>query len=252
MKLRDKKLTESDRFVRQALVGFMGLVLRTGTSLNGLRAITAECIQRANDEVALNGKQEGLDIHRLASILRTWHRETRYLTTDGRPSPLPLSGKAGLRALVNIYYPKSKIVTVLATLKSAGLIKRHGQNRWLPTEAHVRMSTDSQETLDHVSEGVSRFLETVMNNVNSHSKKDLLFEQSCKVRRLPTSNTAAFRVFVRQQAIAFLTAVDDWLEARVERGAHRSKKSKTCSAGVFTFAYIDPIKIARESRPSRR
>jgi hypothetical protein len=218
----------------------MDLVLRAGTTPSELRAISVECVQRATDELAHNRKQQGLDIHRLASILRSWHRETRYLTADGHPSPLLLGGKVGLRSLIGAYYPRSKIGVVFSTLKRAGLVKRHGHNRWVPTEGHVRMATDSQETLDHVSEGVTRFLETVANNVNARSKRDLLFEQSCKVRHLPTSASGPFRAFVRQQAIAFLTAVDDWLEARVENGARKRSKPKTCSAGVFTFAYIDP------------
>jgi hypothetical protein len=114
------------------------------------------------------------------------------------------------------------------------------------------MATDSQEILDHVSEGVTRFLETVANNVNARAKRDLLFEQSCKVRRLPTSDSGPFRAFVRQQAIAFLTAVDDWLEARVENGARRRSKQKTCSAGVFTFAYIDPTTKWVAAKPQKR
>jgi len=253
MKPRDRKLTESDRFLRQALVGFMSLVLRTGISVNELRAISAECVQRAKDESADSRKKQGLDIHRLASILRAWHKETRYLTVDGRPLPLLLSGKVGLRSLIGAYYPQSKIGVVFDTLKRAGLVKRHGQRRWVPTEGHVRMATDSQETLDHVSEGVTRFLETVANNVNSRSKRDLLFEQSCKVRRLPISDCGPFRTFVRQQAIAFLTAVDDWLEARVESGARRRSKPKTCSAGAFAFAYIDQTSKRTEARlPKRR
>lgn len=252
MKPRDKKLAESDRFLRQALVGFMSLVLRTGTSPKELRAISAECIQRAAEESAHDEKQQGLDIHRLASILRAWHKETRYLAIDGHPSPLLLGGKSGLRSLIGAYYPNSKIGVVFDTLKRAGLVKRHGKDRWVPTEGHVRMATHSQETLDHVSEGVTRFLETVTNNVNARSKRDLLFEQSCKVRRLPASDSGPFRAFVRQQAIAFLTAVDDWLEARVENGSHRSSKLRTCSAGVFTFAYIDPRTRRPEARAPKR
>ena len=251
MKVATKRSAESDRFLRQALVGFLALILRTGTSIKELRALASECLELAAHEGESMTRRRGLDIHRLASILRAWHRETRYLSNDGRPSPLSLRGKKGLHALVAAYYPQARVAHVLSTLKRAHLIKRYGEDQWLPTETHVRISSDSQETLDHVSEGISRFLETVMNNVNSRSKTTLLFEQSCKVHRLPTSNAAAFRAFVRQQAIVFLTAVDDWLEARVERAGRRRKKSKTCSAGAFAFAYIDPLKTIRESKKIR-
>jgi hypothetical protein len=251
MKLQHGKLSESDRFLRQAIVGLLELKLRSGTSLTELRTIVGQCMAIAADEGELDRRHQGLDIHRLGSVLRAWHKETRYLLPDGRPLPLPLNGKGGLRGLIGAYYPQARIGAALRALKKAGLIRRHGNNRWLPTEAYARISADSQETLDHVSEGVSRFLETVLNNVNSSSKKNLLFEQSCKVRRLPTSNAAAFRVFVRQQAIVFLTAVDDWLEARVERSTRKRTKSKTCAAGVFTFAYMDPLKRTSESRRAK-
>lgn len=252
MQPRHKNVSESDRLLRQALVGLMGLMLRAGGTASELRGISAHCVQRAVAELTQSRRKQGLDIHRLASILRTWHKETKYLSIDGRPSPLLLSGKAGLRSLIRVYYPPSKIGVVLETLKGAGLVKRHGRNRWVPTEGHVRMATDSQEIMDHVSEGVTRFLETVANNVNASSKRDLLFEQSCKVRRLPTSDRGPFRAFVRQQAIVFLTAVDDWLEARVASGARKRSKQKTCSAGVFTFAYIDPTRKASAAKLAKR
>lgn len=248
MKSRKGKLSETDRFLRHALVGLLELKLRSGASTTEVRALIGECIELAAGEGTLSGRKRGLDIHRLASVLRAWHKETRFLSVDGRPAPLPLNGKRGLRGLIRAYYPQAPVAAALAALRRAGLIRRQRGDRWLPTQAHVRISADSQETLDHVSEGISRFLETVLNNVNSHSKTALLFEQSCKVRCLPTSNAPAFKVFVRQQAIAFLTAVDDWLEARVEVPARTRTKSKTCSAGVFTFAYMDPKKRISESR----
>jgi hypothetical protein len=252
MKAKNSKLTESDQFLRQALVGLLGLMLKSGASINIVRALTLECLQRATDEEGSHGKQRGLDIHRLASILRTWHKETRFLSKDGTPSPLLLGGRIGLRTLVNDFYPPAKVALVIATLKRARLIKRHGANHWLPTEGHVRLSTECQETLDHVSEGVSRFIETVVNNVNSRSKADLLFEQSCKVRELPATNCPAFRQFVRQQGIVFLTAVDDWLESRAVGPTRNGKSVQTYTAGAFTFAYIDRIASKRVGKKPGR
>lgn len=252
MKGQKKDLTESDRFLRQALVGLLGLKLRSGAPIEELRLLIDECLELAKSDSGFANKQLGLDIHKLGSVLRTWHKETRYLSNDGLPLPLPLFGRVGLRSLINTYYPKSKVELVFSTLKRAGLIKKHARNHWIPTEGHARISASSQEALDHVSEGVSRFLQTVLNNVNSRSKANLLFEQSCKVRRLPTSAAPAFRVFVRQQAIAFLTAVDDWLEARVENANAKYTKTKTCAAGVFTFAFIDPVAKGGRSLQGKR
>ena len=252
MKDQNRDLRESDRFLRQALVGLLGLKLRSGATIDELRQLIDECLELADGDSGFGVEQQGLDIHRLGSVLRTWHKEARYLSNDGLPLPLPLSGRAGLRGLIKTYYSKSKVDVVFETLKRAGLIKKYARSYWLPTEGHARISANSQETLDHVSEGVSRFLQTVLNNVNSRSKASLLFEQSCKVRRLPTSKAPAFKVFVRQQAIAFLTAVDDWLEARVEGANRKHGRSKTCAAGVFTFAYLDSVEKNGRSSQGKR
>jgi hypothetical protein len=240
MKLHSGKGGDSDQFLRQALVGLLQLKLGSGTSLAKVRALANTCVDIAAGEVPIIGRQQGLDIHRLGSVLRAWHKETRYLSPEGKPSALPLIGKGGLRGLIRAYYSDAQVTPAIEALKKAGLIrKKHRTNHWLPTEAYARISVDSQETLDHVSEGVSRFLETVLNNIQANSKTALLFEQSCKVRRLPITEAAAFRSFVRQQAIAFLTSVDDWLEARAVSSVRKAPKRKTCAAGVFTFAYLD-------------
>jgi hypothetical protein len=44
-------------------------------------------------------------------------------------------------------------------------------------------------------------------------------------------------MFVRQQAIVFLTAVDDWLEARVE-APKQSAKSQNCAPPVSSHLRI--------------
>jgi hypothetical protein len=245
-----KTSTESDRLLRQALVGLLGLKIRSGASQDDIRRLVSDCLDLVGNDSGSNDRRRVLDIHRLASVLRAWHKETRYLSHDGNPLPLPLNGKLGLSRLIGTQYPGANIALAFETLKRAKLIRKHSRNTWVPTQGHVQLSENSQETLDHVSEGVSRFLQTVLNNVNSRKKSNLLFEQSCKVHKLPASKAPAFRVFVQQQAIAFLTAVDDWLEARVENPKHRRTKSKLCAAGVFTFAYLDPV--IKDHRSMRR
>jgi hypothetical protein len=242
--------TDSDRLLRQALVGLLELKLRSGATLDEVRRLVSNCVELVSSDSKLSDRRRVLDIHRLASILRAWHKETRYLSPDGSPLPLPLEGKLGLSRLIGTYYPEANIALAFKTLKRAGLIRRYSRNAWVPTQGHVQFSENSQETLDHVSEGVSRFLQTVLNNINSRKKSNLLFEQSCKVHRLPTSKAPAFRIFVRQQAIAFLTAVDDWLEARIEPSMQKRTKAKLSAAGVFTFAYLDPVK--KSQRTMRR
>jgi hypothetical protein len=246
MKSTNTAQRESDRYLRQALNGLLGLKLRTGASIDDLHEIVDGCIQSASRDFSIGSVEQGLDIHRLGSVLRDWHKETDYLAADGTPLPLPLNGKTSVSKLISAHYPRERTSAVVRLLKRAGLIRRFGRATWIATSCHAQISTNSQEILDHVSEGVSRFLETVLNNINARNKSKLLFEQSCKVRSLPASKASDYRKFVRGQAIAFLTAVDDWLEVRAENPKSKNKAKSTCAAGVFTFAYLDSNTSVRE------
>lgn len=226
-----------DHYARQAIIQLLGLQLRAGISESSLRKLVAECVSTALESALSPDVQKGLGLHRLGSVLRTWHKETRYLTQDGLPRSLPIDGKFGLRSLIGTQYPRQKFKAVFTKLKQTGLIEKAGSERWIPTAKHARISELTQETLAHLSEGVSRFVETVTQNISSESKDDLLFERSCKVNKLPKSEATAFRDFVRQQAFTFLISVDDWLESKVVKCGDTPRE--TCTAGVFTFAYID-------------
>jgi hypothetical protein len=229
---------KSDSYVQTAIVQLLALKLRTGTSLAEMQEFAALCIDRAAKSCKAEAHHQGLDIHRLGSVLRTWHTEARYLSKDGSPRPLKLSGRISLKTLVKSYYPTSKFEQVFQKLREARLIRLAAQDNWIPTARHARISGLSLETLEHLSEGVARYVETVTKNVTARSDEEVLFERSCKVSRLPKHKIQEFRKYLNQQAIAFITAVDDWLESRNSHSKRESRR--TVTAGVYTFAYIAP------------
>jgi hypothetical protein len=231
-----RSTSDLDHYAREAITQLLGLQLRAGMSETSLRRLAADCVASALRASLGPEVQKGLGLHRLGSVLRAWHKETRYLTREGLPRSLPIDGKFGLRSLIATQYPRQKFKAVFAKLEQTGLIEKAEGERWVPTAKHARISELTQETLAHLSEGVARFVETVTQNISSESKDDLLFERSCKVTKLPKSEATAFREFVRQQAFTFLIAVDDWLESKVVKSGAIPRK--TCTAGVFTFAYL--------------
>lgn len=245
-----RKNDDIEHYVREAITRLFGLQIRAGTTTKALRELAASCIAVASSELTQTKGDKGLDIHRLGSVLRTWHKETPYLTREGLPRDLEVTGKFGLRSLIRTHYPSRKFEAVFTKLKKTGLIEERGAERWAPTAKHARISELSLETLAHLSEGVARFVETVTQNVAAASKDDLLFERSCKVSKLPRSDAPAFREFVRQQAFTFLIAVDDWLETRVAKGS--KSRARTCTAGVFTFAFIEDGSQKKIRRPRGR
>jgi hypothetical protein len=232
----------TERLMRQAIGKLLAVRISAGESTQGLRKFVSACL----DDAIVNRKrhvaQVSVDVHELASILRTWHSETRFLSPDGKPKPLPFEGRDGLKALIQVHYPRRKSKDVLHTFVRSKLVRKKRNGDWVPTERHARIPLPTPELLLHFAESVARLVETVSRNTTSRNKRDLLFERAAKVPRLPVKELDAFRKYVQAQSIAFISAIDDWLESR-----SLSKDivgRRTVPAGVHTFAFIE--------KPNRR
>jgi hypothetical protein len=225
----------SDRYLEQAIIQLLSLKIQAGGSVSALREFSQKCIDQAIRTSKRSTAHRGLDIHRLGSVLRTWHKETQYLTFDGLPRPLKKEGQSSLKTLVKTHYPEKKFRVVFERLRESNLIKRHGDAEWVPSGRTARISQATLETLEHLSEGIARYVATVTRNVSAKREQDVLFERSCKVTALPVSEINAFREYVGQQALAFIVSIDDWLEGRSTDTA--APKTQRYTAGVYTFAY---------------
>jgi hypothetical protein len=243
---------ERIRILRQTLVQLFELQLHSGATSSELAELALECVAMAevNTKTREAGENQTFDAQDYGSVLKTWHRQGQYLSKDGFPRPLPLEGKCGLRRLIGNYYPKSKARQILKSMQESGLIAKQEDGKWVPTARSAVFPTLNPELLMHLAEGVSRLIETVSRNVTSPSRDEALFERSTKVRSLPLSESAAFRRFVGTQGAAFLGAVDDWLEAR--SAPTRSQRGKTCTAGVFTFAFVEEVARKRSRATQSR
>lgn len=246
---------ERQRAIEEVFIQLFSVLLCSGKGVDDVRAVADSCIKSASEALRAPGKTgEDGDAQDFGSILRTWHRQAKYLSSDGYPRQLKLGGRNGLRALIGQYYPRTQIETILSALISAGLIKEVRQSFWIPTGRYAVFPHLTGELLDHLSEGVSRLVETVIGNVTTDDKEQVLFERSAKVRQFPAESADEFREFTKNQAIAFLGAVDDWMEARAE--AVKRRRGKKCTAGVFTFAFMDKVRKTGvqpvKDKPARR
>jgi hypothetical protein len=242
-------VVERQKAIEEVLVQLFSVLLCSGKSVEDAQATANLCIESARRALQVRGElRDGGDAQDFGSILRTWHRQAKYLTSDGFPRPLKLAGRNGLRALIGKYYPQMQIDEILKALVSAGLIKMTKGSLWTPTGKYAVFPRLTGELLEHLSEGVARLVETVIGNVTTDNKNEVLFERSAKVRRFPAAAASEFREFTNSQAVAFLGAVDDWMEARADSA--KGKKGEKCTAGVFTFAFMD--KLGRQPDGIRR
>jgi hypothetical protein len=238
MMTSSKTSIELNRVIRQALAQLFALQIHAGMSTAQITVLSRECLAEAQCAAqSQNRGDEIFDAQDYGSVLKSWHRQSQYLSPNGFPRPLALEGRYGLRRLVEKYYPKSRFLSIVGALRHAGLIRKQSNGMWIPTERSAVFPRLNPELLAHLSEGICRLIETMTKNVTSDRKDDALFERSTKVRALPVSEAIAFRQFVKNQGSAFLGAVDDWLEVRAESA--KDRRVKKCTAGVFTFAFLD-------------
>jgi hypothetical protein len=236
----DHLLSQAERDIQRAVVTMLSLKLRSGSSPQELRGFVTQCVNKALEAYTPSARSEMVWLYQLARVLRTWHLETKFLTQSGSPRPLKMAGKGGLRSLILCHFPAKKVKIVLTTMKRNGLIRFRRTGYWVPTSRYARTPKPTVELLSHFAEGVSRLAETVGKNTASKKSNKLLLERAAQVCDLPISEAGAFRRYVQTQGMAYLTAIDDWLETRSRKS--RGAEKRVCNAGVFTFAFIDDQK----------
>jgi uncharacterized protein DUF6502 len=232
----DDLLRQAELDIQRAVVAMFVLKLESGTTPQQLKAFVEVCVTKATKAYRPKKSGEIVWLYQIARVLRTWHLETRFITSEGEPKPLKMDGKNSLRSLVRCHFPSQTVNLVLGTMKRNGLLRRRRSGHWVPTSKYARTPKPTVELLSHFAEGMSRFAETVGKNTTSVGAKNLLLERAAQVSDLPLSEANAFRRYVHTQGMAYLTTIDDWLESR---SRNRKKPTAVCNAGVFTFAFID-------------
>lgn len=244
---KSRQSAKAARIVREAVVQLFALKLGAGDSPEALKQFSDDCVEIASRNLAFGQKRSPkTDYHRIGSMLRAWHRETRYLSKDGYPRPLRVAGSRGLEQLARRFSSKRGVDDLIAGLKRGRLIRQDRSGRWIPNGKQVVVPYISQAMFEHIAEGVARFVETVTRNITNEAREPSIFERSAKVHRFPVARLPAFHEFVRAQASVFLGAVDDWMELEAEEADN--KRSKKCAVGVFTFAFAD----TKARKPSKK
>jgi hypothetical protein len=178
-----------------------------------------------------------------ADLLRLWHRDGRYINaSDAKPRALLLStGRNSIKSLIRRLSPSADAANVIAFMKSARLIKRTTNGRYLPNTADASAITRLDPFVsEHLARSVIRLFSTVRRNTLEAPAPQSLIERYAYVSDLKLSDRTAFAAFSKSQGLAYLHAIDDWMEQR--RCANLRQSIKTTErgvvAGVQVVAYL--------------
>lgn len=192
-----------------------------------------------------------------ADLLRAWHRESRFISDfDASPRPLYLKkGRNSIRALILNLNKDADVDSIIQFLRGAKLIIRMPDGRYLPTAEAGAITQDDSFVVEHLVRSVTRLFCTMRRNTSSAGRREPLIERYAYVSDLDPSDRKAFADFTRDQGMAYLQAVDDWMEQRRLRRPRKSGRAEKRGvvAGVQVVAYLgDGNELSGDSILARR
>lgn len=213
-----------------------------GVSLRLLREVCDQALQAAKTPIVQHQVPMAKDSALLGSAIATWSRNPRYVNKHGDPRPLPCFGaRPSIEALLRDCGLRNGARAAARQLIETGAVQKTKGRKYLPKDRSVRITAVNDYLAEHVAHGVLRMVQTAFSNFSPSGRRQPLLQRAAAVRALPKSLRSEFQAFVNTQGNAFVTSIDDWLEARsvsVQK-AKKSKSTKYARAGLYAFAYFD-------------
>jgi hypothetical protein len=234
--------------MKKLVQSVLGFLVKSGMSAAEVRSMLSECLLQ-DGMMSANTQSASKDSHRVgngnvsAEVMRIWHRDRKFLDREANPRPLQLNrGSNCLVALVRKLDPTGDPMQSIGVMRSVGLIRRQADGRYVPTAESVKIDHLHPLAIEHIAKSVVRLVTTVCRNTDPGRRAIPLVERYAYAPDMNKKEAAAFAEFTRNQGMAYLESVDDWLEQRrVRSGTHSKRKRKGASvaAGVHLFAYMD-------------
>jgi hypothetical protein len=234
--------------MKKLVQSVLGFLVKSGMSAEEVRSIISECLTqegmaRKPSRFASKDSQRVGNGNVSAEVIRIWHRDRRFLDREANPRPLQLSrGSNCLVALVKKLDPSGDPMHSIGVMRSVGLIRRQSDGRYVPTAESVKIDHLHPLAIEHIAKSVVRLVNTVCRNTDPGRQAIPLVERYAYAPDMSRKEAVAFAEFTRNQGMAYLEAVDDWLEQRRVRSRAqpgRKQKGASVAAGVHLFAYMD-------------
>ena len=237
---------------QEMLGSVLELMRRTGVKESEISDLFKRCMTNSfnKSSISRSRRKRGLGIGNeniTAEVLRLWHRDDRYIDSEAKPRPLFLTtGRNNLSATIRRLDSSADAAQILREMKAVRLIRRTSKGRYLPTSETAIVRSLHPLATDHIAKLVIRLVSTLSRNTDPTGVSLPLIERHAYSPDLDPSERKAFAEFTRTQGMAYLEAVDNWLEQRrMRRIASASRQNGSgIAASVHLFAYLDDENIS--------
>ncbi len=196
-----------------------------------------------------NGKPELEHIGTSTSYLdlvAIWSRERKFLDSQGRPRPLPLSGPNGFAALVRSTGARQDPKELLRVLMRYRNVRRLRNGKVQLVSPLFRASAGSRvafEPIAHFLSDASLTLTHILKNSNGSTSPGL-FWRTVESIHVSKANAGKFMEFAKDRSLLFLDELEDWLQAHGRAKLPSSKKRLRMGLGLFSI-YTDAPQLSR-------
>jgi Family of unknown function (DUF6502) len=231
---------------------------RSGSSDSAIRRSLTSCLSNLGSDRIATSVSTSRDCKYVgngnvsAELIRMWTRDGRYIDRDARPKALLLStGRCSLVSLISRLDPAVDPHAIVNSMMAVGLIRKLRNGRYLPTADSVKIDRLHPLAVEHAAKSLIRMVSTVYRNTDTSRQAVPLIERYAYVPDMSKAEAEAFADFTRSQGMAYLEAVDDWMERRrVGRISVKSGRTEQAgiAAGVHLVAYLGDGLIKSPSR----
>lgn len=178
-----------------------------------------------------------------SQILSTWHLDSEFVDSNGRPLILPVRGEGTTFATLLRRAGAGDVppATIMRELLSARAIRKTEEGHLEAlTRNYIPKATDEQ-LIRLWGTVLSDVAYTYAHNITRSPKTLARFERAAKNNRIPVSASPAFRAFVEREGQAFLERVDAWLAENEAAETRDAPKSPVTRMGVGVYQIEDPV-----------
>lgn len=251
-----EKVPEKDYYYR--ILGSVVSFLRSsGLSCADIKEAISDVLEREETKgkqkrtsSSLGGNADTV----FALVLHRWYREPGLLDEEAQPRPIKLLGRyPSVEALISAENPEVTSKKLVSAMLGSGLIRKVKAGQYLPASRIATVSSLHPMLVEHVTNSLVRYLETVRQNTSSKRSSPTLIERYTHVPDLDVSDIEEFRDFAQLHGTGFLASVDDWLEKRRTKNKKSKGVAKGVSAGIHVFAYVEgPPSAPKATRRAKR
>ena len=182
-----------------------------------------------------------------ADIVALWSHDPRFLDSKGRPRALSLEGKNEVSNLIRAINPKCDAKAVMGVLMRFGNVRRSSSGKYRLVRPLFFTSTTRTmafEPMAYFLSDASATLGRILRRTR-RTRGPELFWRKVESAGLSADNARRFVAFVRERGQEFLEEVDDWLEARSDKGSGRRSKRELRRVGLGLFSIDSKSDLAR-------